>query len=48
MIKRHVRMIFKLVTVSGNEYLIQCDKDTFKTKTKYDEYIYESPVVLRI
>lgn len=39
-------MIFTLVTVSGNEYEIQCDKDTFRTKMGYDEYIYESQVVL--
>ena len=41
-----IRMIFTLVTVSGNVYEIQCDKATFKTKLRYDEYIYESKVVL--
>lgn len=43
-----IRMIFHLVTVSGNEYEIQCDKATFKTKLRYDEYIYESKVVLSL
>lgn len=43
-----IRMIFHLVTVSGNEYEIQCDKATFKNKLRYDEYIYESQVVLRL
>ena len=44
--KYNVRMRFELVTVSDNEYVIQCDKDTFRTKMNYDEYIYESKVVL--
>lgn len=43
-----IRMIFHMVTVSGNEYEIQCDKSTFQIKTGYDNYIYESQVVLRL
>ena len=41
-----IRMIFTLVTVSGNVYEIQCDKSTFQMKTSYDNYIYESKIVL--
>ena len=44
--KYNVRMRFELVTVSDNEYVIQCDKSTFQIKTGYDNYIYESKVVL--